>query len=683
MVNSKEVTDSPQNVRHAALTWKGDVPFSEKHQDVYFSQDNGLEESRYVFLRGNQIEERLRNRSADSTFTIAESGFGTGLNFIATWLAWRQLPMPRPALYYISFEKYPLTRTDLEHALSSWPGVEELSEALRDAYPPLISGRHTLCFEHGKVRLGLVLGDINEALPQQVFKADAWYLDGFSPSKNPSMWTDLLFEEMARHSHLDTTFATFSAAGFVRRGLARAGFAVSKVPGFGRKREMLTGYMTEARAMDKPEPEPLWPYSHAAPVNTQPHITTGQTSKQYDIAIIGAGLAGICVAALASEKGLRIALIEKSTQLLGGASGQSQLAMYAKLPAQHNKELRLLLHGLSYSQSFFKRLQARYPDTPFWHPTGLMQLAWNEKERQRQDRLLNALGLPADFMTSLNSLQASEKSGLDVETSALWFPRCGWLDPKIFAQQISNSKNIEIFTGQRATQISQEDDSNWLIQTHGTAPSSLIARQVVVANANELKTLLPDIYLPLKPLRGQVTTLYNPELPTPNCVVCGEGYLCPGAGYSHHIGATYDLENPSPIVTAQDNLKNIDSVQRWLPNWLKNKPEAEKMEGSAGLRCTLPDYQPVAGKLFIESKMRERFAPIRDNAKACNDTYGDYFDNFFLSVGHGSKGLITAPICAELIISKLSEQPAPFSDELERMVSPARFLIKDLIKKKT
>ena len=222
------------------IEWREGQPYASEFQDVYFSTDNGLEESRFVFLTQNNLATRFSALNAES-FTIAETGFGTGLNFLSAWQLWSELAPANSQLHFISIEKYPLSIADLSKALAHWPTLHDYSQPLQAQYTQLPTGKHPLSFANGKVLLSLLIGDISEILPQLNTQVDAWFLDGFSPAKNPDMWSSALFLRMAKLAHAQTTFATFTSAGDVRRGLQAAGFQVQKLAGFGKKREMLRG----------------------------------------------------------------------------------------------------------------------------------------------------------------------------------------------------------------------------------------------------------------------------------------------------------------------------------------------------------------------------------------------------------------------------------------------------------
>src|SRR5258708_2535048 len=227
----------------------GGTPYSSAFADVYHSTQGGLEQARHVFLAGNGLPERWRDRDC---FTILETGFGLGLSFLAAWDAWRQDARRPRRLHFISVEARPFERGDLSAALAPFAGLEALARALGNVWPPPLAGFHRLHFDGGNVILTLLFGEAHRMLPQVVGHADAFFLDGFSPAKNPDMWSPEVVRELARLAAPGATLATWTVAGGVRSALADAGFAIEKRPGFGSKREMLIGRRGDRAAAAPP-----------------------------------------------------------------------------------------------------------------------------------------------------------------------------------------------------------------------------------------------------------------------------------------------------------------------------------------------------------------------------------------------------------------------------------------------
>ena len=227
-------------MQFAKLEWINNQPYSLDFNDIYFNSENGLQDTEYVFIEHNQLKTRFSSLQKES-FTVVETGFGTGLNFLTVATHWLALAPKHAQLRYISIEKFPLTLADLGRAHDLWPQLAVISNELLQDYTHIKAGINLYSLAGGRIQLALHADDIAVVLPLISQKADAWLLDGFAPAKNAEMWSRNVFEHIANLSQNNTTFATFTSASTVRRGLQTAGFKVKKQAGFGIKREMLSG----------------------------------------------------------------------------------------------------------------------------------------------------------------------------------------------------------------------------------------------------------------------------------------------------------------------------------------------------------------------------------------------------------------------------------------------------------
>lgn len=236
--------DAP-SLNAASLEWRdGDMPYSMQFGDHFYCREDGRLECGHVFLAGNHLPERWLDRP---TFTIAELGFGTGLNLCETARQWRELRSPGAALHYYSFERYPMTAVEIDRALSRWPEIAAERAALVAAWPQEPGGTIDISLADG-LRLTVLCGDANERIAEPPTPVDAWFLDGFAPSRNPDLWSEALMQRVFAATAQGGRFATYAAAGFVRRNLQAAGFIVERRPGFAGKREMLCGERPDAAA---------------------------------------------------------------------------------------------------------------------------------------------------------------------------------------------------------------------------------------------------------------------------------------------------------------------------------------------------------------------------------------------------------------------------------------------------
>jgi tRNA 5-methylaminomethyl-2-thiouridine biosynthesis bifunctional protein len=690
----------PQKIIKAAqLKWLGNMPLSTVYEDCYFSLKNSLEEIRYVYLAQNQLPQRWLTQAIDknsSPFTIVETGFGTGLNFLLAWQAWEKLTEPKQAFSFISIEKYPFTKEDLARSLKNWPELGVLSQQLIQQYPYLVQGSHLLSFNDGKVKLQLIFDDVNRSLETYSFSADCWFLESFLPSKNPSMWTDSLFNLMANTSHSQTTFSSFYTVSSVRKDLANVGFDVQKATGFGGKRDMIFGKFKQLNTTTFFQ-KTLSNWTSPEPAQQLKGKGKGKGKNQknttyYDAIIIGAGLAGITTAAAFAEKGLKVALIDQRDRPVSGASGQSQLALYVKLPTEINKTSDFISHCTFFSQRYFDEKQNQYPNDSFWNKTGLLQLAWNEKEQERHNKFLQNNYYPSKFVRGVSGHEASKISGLNIDSNGLWFENSGWLEPTTFAKVSLESPLISFFTQTKINNITRlETEKLWsaVIKTESEKEGSKTqtnfqAEYLIIANSNDAKHFEQLQHIPSKPLKGQVTSIYSESLKPSKTILCGEGYLCPPINNWHHFGATFDLDNVDEKTYPAGDLKNVASIHKWLPAWLPDNidtnklTEENKLTSNTGLRCTTPDYMPIVGRVPIYDEMLNRFAGLRKDAKSCKNIYGSYYPNLFINIGHGSKGLVTTPIAAELLSALVTGSPNPFNVSQSTIIAPARFIIRHL-----
>src|SRR5260221_4325302 len=268
----------------ARLAFAADgTPYSHEYGDVYHSAESGLAQARHVFLKGNGLPERWRGRRA---FTILETGFGFGLNFLTAWQAWREDPPRCERLHFVSVEKHPFAVSDLFSLWEKFPELKKQSQELLEHWPILVPGMHRLEFERGSVVLTLFFGDIADGLPQLQLAADAIFLDGFAPAKSPAMWEPRLLRHLGRLAAPGATLATWSVAAPVREALQGAGFAIEKDRGFGTKREMLVGRL----------------------------IRRTRDSQKYEskkTIVIGAGVAGAAVSERLASRGWQVTLLER------------------------------------------------------------------------------------------------------------------------------------------------------------------------------------------------------------------------------------------------------------------------------------------------------------------------------------------------------------------------------------
>ncbi|GAB2779780.1 bifunctional tRNA (5-methylaminomethyl-2-thiouridine)(34)-methyltransferase MnmD/FAD-dependent 5-carboxymethylaminomethyl-2-thiouridine(34) oxidoreductase MnmC [Halomonas shantousis] len=646
-------------------------PFSSDYGDVYFSRQDGRAETTHVFLAQNRLPERFSAWREFRPFVIGETGFGTGLNMLCAWECFDRHAPPGARLHLVSTEKHPFERDALARALTAWPDLAGRAEALIGQWPAPVTGLHRLVLSE-RVTLDLHFGDAAERLSRLDGRVDAWFLDGFAPSKNPDMWTQTLFDTMAARSHPDATFATFTCAGFVRRGLTSAGFRCEKVPGYGRKREMLRG------AIGTP------------PDDTRrqrtPWFTPPQTRPVRHVAVIGAGIAGSSVAYALARRGVTVTLIDRHTPG-SGASGNRQGALYVKLAAETNLQSRFYLAGLMLTRRWLEQLD---PQHTLWQDCGVLQLAAHDKESRRQSSFLARHPLPDSIVHGVDSAAASAAAGTPLAHEAhahagLAYPQAGWVRPAALCQRLAATPGIR-FLCQEVTTLTPEASGWRLTLADGTV---IDCDQAVVATAHAASGFAPLAHLPLKPIRGQVSELALPAgAPALKQVVCAGGYVSPALNDVLCFGATFAPGDTDMALREADHAANLAELEQTLPAFVAALREAgaelspEALDGRVGLRAASPDKSPFAGPAPDASAWQRDYAALGRNARRAPEFPGVYHPGLWVSAAHGSRGLASAPLCAEIIASRLCGEPMPLERELIDHVHPGRRLIADLIQGK-
>jgi tRNA 5-methylaminomethyl-2-thiouridine biosynthesis bifunctional protein len=653
--------DTP--TQQARLNWgEQGQPLSSQFADVYFSNENGLAETRYVFLANNQLAERFTALAADQQLVIGETGFGTGLNFLCAWQLFDQHAMAGARLHFVSVEKYPLNKADLQRALALWPELAPYAEQLLAQYVALHPGFQRLVFAGGRIVLTLLIGDALELLGQLDGQVDAWFLDGFAPAKNPDMWTPELFAELARLSKNTTTLGTFTSTGYVRRRLNDAGFKMKRVPGLGKKWEVLKGaFIGTPTGPQKP-----WFARPAQPAGARTAL------------VIGAGLAGCATAASLAQRGWQVTLLERHAAIAQEASGNPQGVLYLKLSAHHTSLSRLIVSGYGHSRRLLEHLHKGTD----WDNCGVLQLAFDDKEAQRQTQL--AAAFPDDLLVSIDQAAAEEKAGVTLPAGGLFYPDAGWVHPPALCALLSQQPNIQLQLHQQALELRREGD-HW--QAWNGEQLLASASVVVLASAAEIKGFSQSADLPLKRIRGQISRL--PATATSralNTVVCAEGYVAPARLDEHTLGASFDFNSDDLTPNSADHASNLQLLEEISPE-LANRlnvatMDPEQLQGRAAFRCTSPDYLPIVGPLADAAAFSETYAVLSKDARQVPDTPCPWLDGLYINSGHGSRGLITAPLSGELIAAWLNDEPLPVPADVAQACHPNRFALRALIRNK-
>lgn len=607
------------------LSWKDGQPFSDRYGDVYFSIDSGLEETRHVFLQGNRLEERFAALPAGGSLCIGETGFGIGLNFLCAWRLFEQVAPAGASLDFFSVEKFPLNDDELRAALALWPELHVPASVLHARWRRRVPGWNRWSFAGGRIRLTLAIDDVAEALPQlPAGCVDAWFLDGFSPAKNPEMWGESVLANIARASREGATLATYTSAGWVRRGLQQAGFAVERTPGFGRKREMVRGTIF-----------PL------APVGARGR---GRGALPKSAIVIGGGIAGCAAAHALAQRGINVTLIERAPQLATAGSGNPRGILHARFGAGMNALHRFVL--ASYGHVLTLLDEVLPVDGVIRTECGLLQLACNEAEQKRIARLAEQ-EWPAHVLQFVDAGRATQLAGVEMICGGLWFPTGGWVVPPRVCAALANDAHIALRLGRDVEEL-EKTETGWRVSGYDAQGNAwgAEAEVVLVCCATSAKRLAPFAHFPLTPVRGQITVV--PETAASKrlkAVVCGDGYCAPAVEGVHVTGATHAFEDESTEIRAADHAENLANLAEYAPALYQalGDVDAERLGGRASVRCSAPGAMPFVGEVQ---------------------------QGLYCSLAHGTRGLLTAGLAGEVLAAQICGQLSPLPAPILAALAP-------------
>lgn len=677
---AKPSVSSVPRIENAVLDWNdAGTPVSNDFDDVYFSNANGLEETRYVFLRQNGLPERWTEFDR-RRFVIAETGFGTGLNFLAAWQWFKAFREANPdaalkEMHFISFEKFPVTRDDLIKAHESWPELADLAKQLHVHYPPAVADCHRIVLEDGMITLDLWFGDIKDCMPQVWTNdegiVDAWFLDGFAPSKNPEMWNQNLFDGMAKLARVGCTTATFTAAGFVRRGLIDAGFDMQKVKGFGTKRDMLAGKVSERKYRGNTKP---WFARRAASAN--------RNSGSLDIAIIGGGIGSATTAIALARRGIHTTLYCAEALPAEGASGNRQGAVYPLLNGSNDALSRFFAPAFLYARQFVEQAATGMAFPHSW--CGVTQLAWNDNATDKLDKMISG-GFPTELIRALDEEETARVAGVPSGHRSVHYPLGGWLCPQALTRALLNQAEASgLLTLKPETDIQDlafdADNERWtLTDQHNHRYEH---QCVIVANGHRFAEFAQTQAIPAYSVRGQVSHVpTNPSLSKLKTVLCYDGYLTPAHDDNHCIGASYRRGNTDLTFSAEEHADNKQRLVDCLPeaDW----PTAIDMSDDnarVGVRCASRDHLPFVGDVCRYDDVLSQYADLREK-QDCAEAVPVY-PNLYAMVGLGSRGLSSSPLLGEVLASQICGDPLPLPNSVLEALHPGRMWVRKLVKGK-
>jgi len=591
------------------------TPFSHDYDDVYHAEQGAIAQARHVFLHGNGLPERWRGQAR---FTICETGFGLGTNFLTAWAAWRQDPSRPARLHFLSLEAHPFCREDLaalwrQRAPADWQAPVS---ALLAQWPVLTPGLHRLEFEGGQVTLTLAFGLARELAPLLRADVDAFFLDGFSPAKNPEMWSVELFKSLSYLARRGATAATWCAAGAVRRALRQVGFEVEKRPGFAGKQ-----HMTVARY---------------APAFTPRHgLRERQPARERTCVVVGGGIAAAGAAYALRQRGWTVAVMSASAP----GTGHPAAAITPLIARDDNARARL-------SRAAVLRARARWAPwlgSAALLPCGTLHLASDAAQAARFADAVQALRFPSSWLQYLDADAASRLAGVKVARSAWWLPQAMRIQPDVMIRALLEGARVYQAEAWRI----QRDHEGWRVddargRTLAAAPTLVLANGWESVALLTRSGLAADLdapqFLSSKRVAGQINLFETDASLDVRCMVAGDGYVLPPVNGRTVVGGTYVHEVEGFAANAHGDALNLAHLHALLP-------ESQRMAGRepvgawAGFRHVLPGRLPL----------------IAEHPSA---------PGFWVCAGYASRGMSWAALAGDILAANLEVEPQLIESDL-------------------
>ncbi|MGJ4786729.1 bifunctional tRNA (5-methylaminomethyl-2-thiouridine)(34)-methyltransferase MnmD/FAD-dependent 5-carboxymethylaminomethyl-2-thiouridine(34) oxidoreductase MnmC [Leptospira koniambonensis] len=641
------------------IDWKENgTPVSREFNDIYFSLENGLEETKHVFLKGNRLEERLSSSETQYSFSILELGFGTGLNFFAAWQLWRNCKKRTNArvLRFTSFEKYPLEKDDIRKAISAFPELSELLELFLEKYILLVPGCNTFLFEKENLILDLWIGDAIKSLPETNGKFDAFFLDGFAPSKNPDLWGENISIQLKRLSNKNASFATFTVARSVKDCLSDAGFSLSKIPGYGRKREMLIGvYESEL----EPDLNPI-PFLRR-------NSSFGKIPEK--VSVLGAGLAGASIARALAWRGIQVEVWDDHDALRA-----SSVPMAVSHPHITKGETPTSLWTIRCLGNSIRRYSDLLSKDSY-QISGTLQLSGDDLPWARLEE-----GVKAHFLSKeLADLKPNLGKNFPEDVKGIYYPSGFWTDTPVLTEKLLDHPNILLKQG-KVGSISFENEE-WILFSENK--EVLIKTEVLVlANSFGIESLLQGLWgetpFSLRSVRGQLEILEDPNIDSEKDPInVGEKYLTPSKNGIRVNGSTFDEFDLDPNPRTKDREEILEYSQNTFLglNWEQIKVRSDFV----GIRSQTPDRFPILGPIYSSEPFRKIYSgmSLPKNRKK-EFPFLEPQKNLFVFGGLGSRGVLTSLLGGEILAEILLNEPLSIENSLYSSLHPSRFLYRKI-----
>jgi tRNA 5-methylaminomethyl-2-thiouridine biosynthesis bifunctional protein len=665
-------------MQYTNLIWRDGQPYSEVFDDIYYSSGeseviSGESEFQHVFFRHNGLPERWQGRN---DFVIAELGFGSGLNCILTireWLKHCAECNEEKTLHYVAIEKYPLSAESIAELISRYAELKPFCDELLKSYPPAIETTHSRSLFDNRVVIHFKFMDVCKALADEKLNVDAWFLDGFSPAKNPGMWSPDLFLNIAQNSSDGATCSTYTSAGLVKRNLLNAGFVVNKVSGYGKKRDMLVAELPAAKtSITQLNNTTMSSFKYKDKPWFVPQQKKDASVKKATIrnaTIIGAGIAGLSLAYALVQRGWTVTIVDKDGDNQKEASSNPAPIVYPRLSINHDVDTEFFTAAYCHALYVFKSLQKKSRQR-FWFDDGLLQLM----DKKRITQIIKKFQFNSDFISIVDGLIEQPVTGKKEEQVTINYASAGVVLPALLCDVLKSECGDKLnIVDAEVTNINY-DGKKWQCLS-----ASLLIKEaeiLIIANGRAINDLALSLTFPLEVIRGQVIVLNeNQKSHQINKTLNADVHVTPAINSKHYLGASYTKKDRNVEVSQKDNRALLESLNKIYPGIFK---EDDVCKTWVGFRTMSKDRVPIVGAVADESFFNKEYADIRHGSTTKIYQSARYLNGLYISAAHGSRGFTSSFLSAEIVASLINGDPSPVSKKVVDYLSPSRFIVNKL-----
>ncbi len=635
------------------------------------------------FLRLNGLETRWQEIKSGKPgiFVIADLNFGKGIRFLDTSLLWKVYSSQHnTTLHYVAYASSALTREQLRTLGELADKDQEIIKDISNSYPPNQMGTHRIWLPTHRIALTLIFGDIKDSLNTNHFLADCWFLNFVDSSPTLSDLPNASVKSLISTFYEQTTFVCKGHNHYFNEQLQSIGFDNNTIKneqcsetisaGQHKANSPFHGSLLRSRYPRFPANRP-W-FNRSSPPRFNPE-------ELNQAIVIGTGMAGAWTARTLAERGMNVVVVDKADEVAPAASGNPVGVLYVKPGTEYTKPTKLAMIACTNANARMMALKGNVEK--IYDNCGVLQLLNTDADLQYAKKLVKQSNFAGDVVKFLTKEEASTLANAPLDAPALLFLKCGRVFPRQLCTELLRHPKIEVQLGFEVQNLAKSSENNfWYLQS--TDKSSLSAQIVVIAAAIDTLKLNQTSHLPLKPIRGQVTISESDPTNNLNTVLCGDGYVAKTSDQKLCFGASFVLGETNTDINETETLDNIGKLRHLSASLHKgviSHPTTE-MANRVSVRATTPDYMPLVGPVADDEKIRQDFFHLTKDSNYRFSSLGSYYDGLYVNVGHGSKGLTTSPISAEIISDYIFNAPFSIDRSIIEALHPTRFTIRALIK---